>query len=350
MTTTLDAPVEVAPELQALQLLYQLGTGYMASAALQVALKLEIADRLSDGPLPVSALARGAGVHEDALYRVLRALAGLGVFEERAGRTFALTAAGRMMRRFTGSFRDMGLWITSPFHFRVYAEMMHAVTTGRPGAEQITGKPVFEYLAEQPQLAEIFNDAMTGFSANVAPAALKVYDFSGIGTLVDVAGGHGQVLTTILREHPRMRGILFDLGHVIAGAGPVVDGSGVADRVRTESGDFFTAVPAGGDAYIMKHIIHDWDDERSAIILRNIRTALHGRRDGRVILLDSVLRPGNEPDLGKLIDLEMMMMPGGRERTADEFAALFASAGFELTRIVPTEAALCVIEARPLHD
>ena len=155
------------------------------------------------------------------------------------------------------------------------------------------------------------------------------------------------MLTSILREHPAMRGVLFDVDHVIAGAGPIIEAAGVADRCRTESGDFFKSVPAGGDAYIMKHIIHDWDDARATIILKNIRTALAGKPRGRVILIESVLQAGNAPDLGKLIDLEMLMMPGGRERTEDEFRSLFAGAGFELTRVVPTESPLAVVEAWP---
>jgi hypothetical protein len=344
--TNLGAPPGVPPEVQATQLLYQLGTGYIVSAALQVALQLEIPDRLAAGPRTVADLARETGAHEDSLYRVLRALASVGVFDEQGARRFALTAAGAMMRKGPGSFRDMGLWITSPFHFRVYSEMMHSVRTGQPASEKVAGMPVFEYLAGQPQLSEIFNNAMTAFSANVAPAVLKVYDFSGIGTLVDVAGGHGQVLTTILQHYPEMHGILFDLEHVVAGAQRILAEGGVAARCRTESGDFFKAVPRG-DAYIMKHIIHDWDDERATLILRNIRAAMNDPRTGRVILIDSVLSASNEPDLGKLIDLEMMMMPGGRERSADEFSALFAGAGFRLTRIERTESPLCVIEAVP---
>jgi hypothetical protein len=211
--------------------------------------------------------------------------------------------------------------------------------------EKVTGVPVFEHFARDKELSARFNDAMTSFSANVAPAAVEAYDFSGIGTLADIAGGHGMVLATILRKHPQMRGILFDLEHVLAGNR--LAELGVADRVQLESGDFFKAVPAGADAYIMKHIIHDWDDEKSITILRNIRTALHGRARGRVILLETVLKPGNEPDLGKLIDLEMLLLPGGKERTAEEFASLFERAGFTMTQIVPTQSPLSVIEARP---
>jgi hypothetical protein len=346
--TTGGAPHQLPPEAVATQHLYRIALGYMASAALQIVLELEIADRLGDGPKPVDQLAAETGVNEDALYRVLRTLASVGVFKEKESRTFALNLAASLMRQGPGSFRDMGLWFTSPFHLRVYAEMMHSVRTGQPAAEKVVGMPVFEFFPrpENRQLSERFNNAMTAVSAAVAPAALKAYDFAGISMLVDVAGGHGQVLASILREHPRMQGILFDLDHVIAGAAPLLESAGVQDRVQTASGDFFAAVPGGGDAYIMKNIIHDWDDERSIAILTNIRTALAATSNGRLILLESVLLPANQPDFGKMLDLEMMMMPGGRERTAEEFAALFARSGFMLTRIVPTESGLSVIEGR----
>jgi O-methyltransferase domain len=215
---------------------------------------------------------------------------------------------------------------------------------GQPAAEKVTGMPVFEYLPRQPELGEIFNNAMTSFSRQVIPAALEAYDFSGIDLLVDVAGGHGAVLTAILQQYPNMRGVLFDLEHVIAGAGPLIQAARVQDRLKTEAGNFFTKVTPGADAYIMKHIIHDWDDERALKILGNIRKAM--KPGGRIILLESVLASSNEPDFGKLIDLEMLVMPGGRERTADEFRALFQRAGFTVTRIVPTKSPLSVIEAR----
>jgi hypothetical protein len=333
------------PQAAAAQLLTQFATGHMVASAMQVVLRLGIPDWLARGPRTAAELAHAAGVREDGLYRVLRALASVGVFAETSPRRFGLTDAGEMLvSGAPGSMRDMALWVTSPFHFRVYAELMHSVQTGQPAAEKVTGMPVFEYFRTQPELSEIFNDAMTNLSEVVVRAVLDVYDFSGIGVLVDVAGGHGAVLTTILNAYPRMRGVLFDLDHVVAGAWPLIEAMGVNDRCRTESGDFFKAVPAGGDAYIMKHIIHDWDDERAVAILRNIRTAMGGKR-GRVILLESVLQPGNAPDFGKIIDLEMMVMPGGRERTADEFRGLFASAGFAMTRVIPTESPLSIVEA-----
>ncbi len=323
----------------------QVATGYMVSAAIQSAVRLGVADHLAKGPRPVAELATATGSNEDALYRILRALSMLGVFTETAPRTFGLTPAGELLRAdHPRSVRNLVAFMSDPFHFRVYGEMLSAAKTGAPAGERVAGMPLFEYFEKHPEQAKEFNDAMTTFSASVAPAMLKAYDFSGIDTLVDVAGGHGMILGSILRQYPKMRGILFDLEHVVSGA-TALDELGVRDRVTTASGDFFKAVPAGGDAYIMKHIIHDWDDERATLILKNIRTALEGKPHGKVILLEAVLRPGNEPDLGKLIDLEMLMLPGGRERTAEDFAALFTRAGFTLGKIVPTESPLAVIEA-----
>jgi hypothetical protein len=337
----------VQPPSQATsQLLMQIGTGHFVASALQVVVRLGVPARIADGALTAAELAAATGVQEDALYRVLRALASVGLFEETAPRRFRLTEAGHALRPdMPGNMHDMALWMTSPFHFKVYADMMHSVRTGQPAAEKVTGMPVFEYFPRDPELSEIFNNAMTTFSNQVIPAALEAYDFGGIDLLVDVAGGHGAVLTAILRKHPTMRGVLFDLDHVIAGARQRIADAGLSDRIRTEAGNFFTQVTPGADAYIMKHIIHDWDDDRALRILENIRTAMGAKR-GRVILLESVIPPGNAPDLGKIIDLEMLLMPGGKERTADEFEKLFAQAGFQLTKIVPTRSPLSVVEAR----
>jgi hypothetical protein len=327
------------------QYVFQIATGYVASTALYVAARLQIADRLANGPRAAEDLANEAGVHPDALYRVLRALASVGVFEEVSPRVFANNApSATMTSSYPASTFPMALWISDPFHLRVYAEVMHTMVTGETAVEKATGVPVFEYFPRNPELSEIFNNAMTAFSAFVVPAVLDAYDFAGIGRMVDVAGGHGQLLMSILRKYPDMQGVLFDMDHVIAGAIPRIGAAGLESRVTTQTGDFFAAVPQGGDAYIMKHIIHDWDDERATRILRNIRAAMN--RGGRVLLVESVIPPGNVPDFGKLLDLEMMLLPGGRERTEQEFRDLFAAAGFELTRVIPTQSPLSVIEAR----
>jgi hypothetical protein len=336
---------QVPPEVAAAQHVMQLGTGYVASTVMFLAARLRLADRLAGGPATAAALARDTGVNEDALYRVLRAAASLGVFEETAPRTFSNNLASSQLRAgVPGSLYDMVLWISDPFHFQVYAHAQHSLETGGTAVEKAVGVPVFEYFPKNPAESEIFNNAMTAFSAMVIPAVLETYDFTGIATLVDIAGGHGMVLTSILQKYPSTRGVLFDLEHVLAGARPRIESLGLAARCRTVTGDFFKAVPEGGDAYIMKHIIHDWDDERAAVILANIRKAMNP--GGRVILLESIILPGNEPDFGKIIDLEMLLMPGGRERTEDEFRTLFAGAGFKTVRIMRTKSPLSVIEAR----
>lgn len=335
-------PIQLDPQA-AQQLVFQLGTGYIMSTALYAATSLGIADRLKDGPRDVSELASATGANEDALFRVLRTLSAAGVFVEQGPRRFANNAASELLRSGVPGLHDMVLWMSDPFHLRVYADAMHSVMTGQPAVEKTFGVPVFEHFPRDPELSERFNNAMTAFSAAVVPAALAAYDFTGIGTLVDIAGGHGHVLTSILQAYPTMRGVLTDLPHVLAGAEPRIRELGLADRCRTEPIDFFKAVPGGGDAYIMKHIIHDWNDDQASTILQNIRKAMNP--GGRVVLLDSVLQPANQPDLGKIIDLEMLLMPGGRERTEAEFRSLFERAGFRLTRVVPTQSPLSVIEA-----
>lgn len=322
-------------------------TGHLVASAIQVVAKLNVADHLAGGPKATGDLAATLGVNEDGLYRVMRALAGLGVFAEVAPRQFALTPVGELMRRdVPGSVHAMALWISSPFHFRAYANLMHSVRTGKSAAEDVFKMPVFDYLAQDGELAPIFNNAMTLLSEMVVPAVLEAYDFSGVGTLVDVGGGHGALLTGILAKYPQMRGVIFDVEAVVAGTRERVAAAGLRDRCEVVGGDFFKAVPAG-DAYIMKHIIHDWDDDRARAILRNIRKASEGRADGRVLLVEGVIDDRPEAMLHKIMDLEMLVMPGGRERTVDEFGALFASAGYELKSVIPTNSFSLVLEAKP---
>jgi len=327
------------------QQVLQVATGYIASTALYAAITLDVADHLASGPRDVADLARATGANEDALFRVLRLLASLGVFEEAGPRCFALNPAAELLRPdVPGSMRGMAVFLPDPLHLRVYANVMESMMTGKPAAETTLGMPVFEYLAKDPGYSKVFNDAMTTLSAPVISAALEAYDFSQIGTLVDVAGGHGEVLMSVLKKHPNVRGVLTDVGHVIDGAKPRIASAGLADRCQAVPCDFFQAVPEGGDAYIMKHIIHDWDDARATVILQNIGKAMGAKR-GKVILLESVIAAGATPDLGKFIDIEMLLMPGGKERSAEEFRALFAGAGFEMTKIVPTKSPLSVVEA-----
>jgi hypothetical protein len=318
-------------------------TGHIVASAVNIAARLGLSDHLANGPRTAEDIARATGADPDALYRLMRALSGVGVFAEGADRTFTLTPVGAALC--DGPVRWMALWIAGEFNFHVYANAMHSVMTGESAVPVTTGNGAFEHFAKNPELSKIFNDAMTGFSNFVIPEVIESYDFSGIRTLVDIAGGHGAVLSAILQKHPGMKGILMDVDHVVAGAKPKIEAQGLADRLTTASGDFFKAVPSGGDAYVMKHIIHDWDDEKAAVILSNIRKVLP--KDGRVILIESVVRDGQEGAMSKVMDLEMLVMPGGRERTEEEFRALFDRAGFTLTRIVQTKSPLSVIEARP---
>lgn len=322
----------------------QLATGYVASSCLNAVTRLKIADLLANGPKPVADLASAASVNEDILYRVLRALASVGFFLESEPRIFANSPFSEVLRTdVPGSLWPMILWICDPLHYDVYRDMMPTLKDGKPGIEHRFKKPAFDVIFSNQEVAQVFNNAMTTFSALVIPAVLEAYDFSGIGAIADIAGGHGFVLTAILKKYPQMKGILFDLDHVVAGARQRIDEMNLADRVELVPGDFFKSVPPA-DAYVMKHIIHDWDDEKATTILKNC--ALHLKPGGKVILIEAVLSPGNEPNLGKWIDIEMFMMPGGKERTEEEFRDLFARAGLQLTRIVPTKSPLWVVEAQ----
>jgi hypothetical protein len=323
----------------------QLATGYMASMCIYIVAKLGIADLLQNGPRPVSGLAAATGTQEDRLYRVLRALASLGVFTETATRTFALTPTAETLRSdVSGSMRAMAIWMGDPLHFRVYAEMMHSLTSGSTAFQRVTGKPIFEYFPGDPEESEIFNAAMTCFSGMTIPAVLEAYDFSGIGTLMDVAGGHGALLRAVLNRYPAMRGVVIEMEHVVRGAKQLPENKALAHRCDFLCADFFAAVPAHADAIIMKHIIHDWDDDKARLILRNCQKALAGKPGAKVLLVEPVISAGNAPELGKFMDLEMMVFPGGRERTEDEFRRLFAASGLRLTRVVATKSPVCVVE------
>ena len=238
----------------------------------------------------------------------------------------------------------MVLWIGNKMHFDTYPELTWAMKTGETVVEKVYGESCFGYFEKNPEVGKVFNEAMTTFSRMFTPPVLEAYDFSWLNgkTLVDVGGGHGFVLTSILKKYPEIRGAVADLEHVVAGAPEMIRKAGVEGRCTTHCCDFFSAVPPA-DAYIMKHIIHDWDDEKATTILRNCARAGIGKT--RVILMESVVAPGNEPHFAKWLDLEMLLLPGGKERTEEQFAKLLEGAGFKLTRVVPTKGALFVVEA-----
>jgi hypothetical protein len=330
------------------EVLLQYATGFMVSSALYTITQAGIADLLEVGPRPVKELAKATGSNEDALYRMLRALASIGIFSETSPQTFGLTSIAELLvRSKPGSMRDMVLWMGDSLHHKCFAEMPHALKNGQTVIEKATGFACFDYFEQDKATGEVFNAAMTTFSQMLVPVVLESYDFSlfGNGTLVDIAGGHGYLLTEILKKYPTLHGILFDLEHVVVGGKSRIESAGIAHRCKLASGDFFVDVPAG-DAYIMKNIIHDWDDERSLKILQAIRKSASAK--AKVILVETVLAPGNDPHFGKWLDLEMLLLPGGRERTEQEFANLFERAGFRQTRVIRTKSPVCVIEAEKI--
>jgi predicted transcriptional regulator len=337
----------VRPQAQDAERVLQLATGFVFTAAIQPIARLRIPDLLAQGPQPVSELARQTGTNADALYRVLRLLASAGIFTESAGKVFAQTTLSEVLRSdVPGSVRDMVVWMSNPFHFKVWCELQHSLETGKPAVERVYGKPCFDALFSDPEVTCDFNSAMSCFSRMIAPALLQAYDFSGIGTLMDVAGGHGAILCEVLSRYPKMKGVLFDLPNVIQDATCHICNIKMDDRCQTIAGDFFEHIPAGADAYYMQHIIHDWADEPAVKILGNCRRALEDRAGGRLLIVDSVVPENSEPHLSKWLDLEMLLMPGGRERTEPEWRELLNKAGFEITRILPMKAAESIIEAK----
>jgi hypothetical protein len=325
--------------------LSELLVGYWFTQSIYVAAKLGLAERLKNGARSVADLAAETGTHEKSLFRLLRALASLGLFKEEESRTFALTPDAELLRPdVPGSQWAMAVMIGEE-HYRAWGELLDSVRTGQTAFDKIYKKPLFEYLSEHPQQAAVFDRAMVAVHGRETAAILDAYDFSAFKTVTDVGGGNGSMLCGLLGRYPNLHGTLYDLPGVIGRAGANVDAAGLANRVHLVAGDFFESVPAGADVYLLRHIIHDWDDEKSVRILENVHRALDGR--GRVLVIESVIPPGNEPFFGKLLDLAMLVGPGGQERTPDEYRDLFGKAGFRIARIVPTLAEVSVVVGTP---
>ena len=318
--------------------------GHWVARLIYIAAKLKLADLLKGGPQTADQLAAATGVQAPALYRVLRALASVGVFAETKGGRFKLTPLAATLR--TGvpsSMRGWALMSNEKYTCDAWQELLYGVQTGENPFRKAHGVPVFEYLEKHPADLADFGESMTSLSGAENPTIAAAYKFSGISTLVDVGGGHGSLLATILKANPKLKGVLFDQASVIARAqqDQHVTARGIAKRCRFEAGSFFEAVPTGGDAYIMKYILHDWNDEQCVKILENCRAAMN--KKGRVLVVDNVIPPGNDPNWGKLLDIQMLII-GGRERTKKEFAAMFKQAGLKMTRIVPTKSPLSIVE------
>ena len=315
------------------------------SQAITVAAQLGIADALADGPLTVDELTARVDANADALRRLLRALVSKGVFRHRRDGRYELNFLAETLRsdapvsmtsaaRFYGSQEQRERWTV----------LVDSIRTGKTVVPALRGKESFDYFADQPELAELFNQTMTSVSELTTAPVVAGYDFSAYPTIVDVGGGHGPLLAAILAGAPASRGVLYDLPRVVANAPSLLRESNVADRVRIAVGSFFDSVPGGGDAYVLKNIIHDWPDEKAVQILRNVRTAAGPR--ATVLLIELVIPKHDRDFPGKWVDLEMLLNLGARERTAAEYEALLSQAGFRMTRVVQTASPLSVVEAK----
>jgi hypothetical protein len=337
---------DVPPQVQ----IQELVSGFWKTRAIHAAVRLGLADLMGRGPQPAAELAAQCKANADAVHRLLRALVSIGVCIDAGGGRFGLTPVGDTLRSDApGSMRGMVLHL-SEMMWDSWSHLDESVRTGKTARALQGQSQAFEFFDANPEAAAIFNTAMAQFTRRVAAAAVAAYDFSAIATMVDVGGGYGQLLATILRANPKMRGVVFDMEHAADGARRELAAAGVIDRCDVAIGDFFKAVPPGAGAYILKSIIHDWDDERAITILRNCRSA--ARTTARVLLVERVvperIQVAPEDQATAMLDLNMLVGAGGRERTEAEFARLFEAASLKLVRIVPTAAGMAVIEAAPV--
>lgn len=322
--------------------------GLILHQALYAAAKLGIADHLDGGWRCAVDLAGNLKVNEGALYRTLRLLASQGIFEENEARCFKNNQVSKFLRTgVPGSVRPLLLFWGSDFYYPCFGKILHSIETGESSRTFLSGTDGFEHLRQNPEQARIFDDAMTTMSELVAPTIATAYDFGAWESLMDVGGGNGILLSQILRAHPGLRGVLADQEHVLTRArerGYL--GGDLKGRASMEPCNFFEQIPAGCRAYLMKSVIHDWDEEQARIILANCRKAIP--KDGVLLLVEWDLLAENVPSNGKFVDLVMLVLTGGRERSTDEYRELLASAGFRLNKVFPTAAQFAVIEAFPV--
>jgi O-methyltransferase domain/Dimerisation domain len=335
---TATAKPVVPPYLQVLDI----AVGYFRSRALTVAAELEVADHLAAGPLHVDELAKRTQTHAPTVFRLLRALESIGVFAQVSPRVFANTPASETLRQnIPGSIRTILLATSTPSHgqFEAWTGLLDSVKTGTVAFDRIYGHDFWEFLKRNPAEAELFNDSMAAGRSRTAAAVATAYDWSQFAVIADIGGGIGGQLVEILKAHPACRGILFDLPEGLQGAAP-------HERIEVVSGNFFESVPSGADAYTLRSVVHDWSDERAAAILRSVRKAM--KPGACAILIESVVAETPEPDLSKWLDLLMLVVSGGKERTATEFRKLLEESGFELERIVSTPSGHGLIIGRPI--
>ena len=326
--------------------LLELASGFISTHLVYAAARVGIADVLANGPLSADDVAAKVGSDPDATHRLLRACAAFGVFREGTDGRFGLTPLANGLRSGTRDSMLPVILMLGDTHYQgTWGQLAHTVETGRPGAEQALGMPMWDYLDHNPEFGATFNNAMTRLSALDWPAIKSAYDFTQFSTIVDIGGGHGQLLAFILDAAPGAKGVLLERQALIEEAEDHLRAAGVLTRCRTEAGSFFETAPSDGDLYVMRRVIHDFDDEQAAEILKNVRR--HMPKGATLLVLESVVPPGNAPDFAKSLDLDMMLFVGGRERTEPEFATLLNRAGFRSPRVIPTVSSISLIEAVP---
>jgi hypothetical protein len=332
-------PMELPPPVMMLQMIQ----GFWISRAIYVAAKLGIPDLLKDGPQSSHDLAAATGTHAPSLYRLLRALDSVGVFAEESHARFALTPLGAtLLTDVPGSLRFFAIEELGENHYPAWEKLLHSVQTGDIAFNHVYGESKWQYMTKHPEEATVFNRAMASFSSVVAAAVAAAYDFASSRTVVDLGGGDGSLLTGILRVHGHLRGVVADVPHVVESARQQLEADGLSARCGTAAVDFFKEVPES-DTYMLKWILHDWTDEQCVQILKNCRDAMPA--DGRVLIIEAVLQPGAATSFSKFIDLNMLVMTGGRERTESEYRMLLEAAGLRLARLIPTQTEMSVIEA-----
>jgi ubiquinone/menaquinone biosynthesis C-methylase UbiE len=325
--------------------LTQMIWGTWISQAIYAAASLGIADLLITGAQPVEWLAAQTKADATKLYRVLRTLASVGVFTEVSPKTFALTEMAHYLRSdIPDTLRYASMMLSDNWHWNSWGDILHVMQNDQSAMQHLYGvDSTFEYLEQHPESTRLYNLTMSGWSKNVHTATVNVYDFSGFQNIVDIAGGQGTLIAAILAANPTLQGILFDQPHVVETAQTILQREGVRDRCTTVGGNFFESVPAGADAYIMSHILHDWSDADCIRILEQVRRNMDP--NGKLLVVEMVVPEDNSFDYSKWMDIDMMIMyPEGRERTAAEFRDLFRASGFELTRILRTASPISVIE------
>jgi len=320
-------------------------TGMWAAQAVATAARLGIPDKLAEGPRSAAEIAGAVGADPAALHRLMRGIAAVGVLAFEPGGRFSLTPVGHCLRSdVPGSMRSLVIAEMAPAHWLPWNHLERSVRTGEPSAEHALGTDVWAYYKKHPEEGGYFAEAMSGFSAIAIEAVLASYSFAGARKVVDVGGSHGAFVAAVLQGEPTARGVLFDLPEVVEGAGATLEGAGVAGRVERVGGSFFERVPAGGDTYLVKHILHDWSDDECVKILANVGRAM--APDGRVVVVEMLIDEGGAPSAVPLLDLNMLVMLTGKERTEAEFGALFSKAGLRLISVTPTPLPVVVLEAR----